>query len=770
MTKARTAVVTTATLAVALLAAPISTATAVSGAADRGATWSAHKAKPTHKAGRAPDDHAAVGSDLNGGKPLPVKGSTSAIQSSATAEANSDVGDTKPFLARDAVAGSLYVKDYTLRGLGDHIEVWVADDRAFPDGDCRNELGLTEITDPQVNGFIDQFDSNIYPKESESFSTPPDLDGADAPLASILGLPADFYEVDATQSDNIVVLVDNVRDENYYTPTTPEGQTFIAGFFSSQFNDLMNRNVMTIDAYDWLHRTGATPPDNTGDPEYQACTAELGSTRPLGAPRAFDYEGTFAHEYQHLLEHYSDPSEVNWVNEGLSDFAQTLTGYVDATVPPDSPDLDSHIGCFEGYLPPNFGGAENSLTLWGDQGDPEILCDYGAAYTFMLYLFSHYGEEFMSALHLEPKNGMRGLKAVLKQFDVDASPTQLVNRWAATVALDHAIDTDGLNGSADPDDYTADDLNASINYDNPQGYNSPGAPPNGSDYVRLRNGRGFLKAGALRSMSFKGSTSVPSDPLEWVVDATPPTATAADTECGNVPAGAGPAALYSGCGPDLDRSIVRSVSVPASGGQLSFDTLFDTEEAWDFGYVQVSTDGGRTWQSLSTEDTTTAHDPNAVALAVQNLPGYTGDSGTWRTQHADLGAYAGQDILLGFRYITDPEVNEGGFWVRNISVAGQSLPSDSLNGWQSRTQAYPQPVKGWSLQLVAIGADGAYLKKVSLSGDFSGSLTRSQLLKALGSSAKVVAAIVTVNDQAEVITREVPYKLIVNGHKQPGGS
>ena len=51
-------------------------------------------------------------------------------------------------------------------------------------------------------------------------------------------------------------------------------------------------------------------------------------------------------------------------------------------------------------------------------------------------------------------------------------------------------------------------------------------------------------------------------------------------------------------------------------------------------------------------------------------------------------------------------MNEGGFWVRNISVAGQSLPSDSLNGWQSRTQAYPQPVKGWSVQLVAIGADG----------------------------------------------------------------
>ena len=35
-------------------------------------------------------------------------------------------------------------------------------------------------------------------------------------------------------------------------PTSP-------GFFSSQFNDLVDRNVMTIDAFDWLHRTGAEP-------------------------------------------------------------------------------------------------------------------------------------------------------------------------------------------------------------------------------------------------------------------------------------------------------------------------------------------------------------------------------------------------------------------------------------------------------------------------------------------------------------------------------
>ena len=89
-------------------------------------------------------------------------------------------------------------------------------------------------------------------------------------------------------------------------------------------------------------------------------------------------------------------------------------GYVDTTLPPTAPDADSHIGCFQGYLPEAYGGAENSLTLWRDQGGPEILCDYGAAYSFMMYLYSHYGEDFMSQLHTEPGNGLKGLTAVLR--------------------------------------------------------------------------------------------------------------------------------------------------------------------------------------------------------------------------------------------------------------------------------------------------------------------------------------------------------------------
>jgi hypothetical protein len=54
-----------------------------------------------------------------------------------------------------------------------------------------------------------------------------------------------------------VALIDNVRDDNFYN--FPAAPTYIAGFFSVQFNELLDRNVMTIDAFDWAHRTGGEP-------------------------------------------------------------------------------------------------------------------------------------------------------------------------------------------------------------------------------------------------------------------------------------------------------------------------------------------------------------------------------------------------------------------------------------------------------------------------------------------------------------------------------
>ena len=697
------------------------------------------------------NDTKNVGSDLNGGKSLRLSKSESEKVKGQAPLGPAKVGGVRTWIALDDFNGSLYLKNYTLRGVGNHIEVWVANNLAFPAGDCRNTLGLTNVTDGQVQNFIHEFDSNIYPKESEAFSVPPSLDGHKAVLPTLIpNLPSSEYK---GEGDNIAVLVDNVRDANYYDPTSPEGQTYIAGFFSSQFNDLTNRNVMTIDAYDWVHRTGANPPDDSSDPAYQACAAELDAPAGIGHPRPHLYEGTFAHEYQHLLEHYSDPDEVNWINEGLSDWAQTLVGYVDPNA--SQPGGDSHIGCFEGWEDPAFGGPENSLTAWNDQGDPEILCDYGAAYSFMAMLDGRYGDAFMSALHHDAGNGLQGLNDVLTQFNTGKTAEQVLHEWAALMALDNQAGSSLTGGSAA--DYTSGALWSTINWANPQAFDDPGAPPNGSDYVNLGPVSG------LNSIDFQGSSSLPPKPVAW-------------TEDSAAPGHAGDSVLSSGADDERDEAIVKSVHFSGSGS-LTFDAQWNEEEGWDFGFVQVSTDGGATYHSLTCTDTTTVTNPEAFQTAKNNVPGFTGYSGGWASETCDASAYAGQTVLLAFRTFNDEatlgasDAIPAGFWVDNVDADG-TLVSDGadLASWQSMTQVHPVPVAGWTVQLVAYdGAGNAWYFNLPLDSSFHGSLNAAAIQSALGTTATTVGAIVMQDDPTETVTDEAHYTLTVNGIVQPGG-
>jgi hypothetical protein len=261
--------------------------------------------------------------------------------------ASPPLGTIRTWVALDDSAG-FYRKNYTLRGVSNHAELWVASPiprpfngytatgTDFQAGDCRNGPRTT-VTDAQVNYLMDQFDNNILPKESAEFSVAPDRDGTNQTLLPPLnGFPSDSRG----GAEKTVVLVDNVRDDNFRDLNNTEAHSYIAGFFSSGLNELFDRNVMTIDAFDWLHRTGANPPHE----------AVPGNTCTSAPARPFLYDGVFAHEYQHLLQYYQDPEEVSWVNEGLSDFAIDVTGYDFPQRSVSQIGFDSHLQCFMGNL------------------------------------------------------------------------------------------------------------------------------------------------------------------------------------------------------------------------------------------------------------------------------------------------------------------------------------------------------------------------------------------------------------------------------------
>jgi immune inhibitor A len=121
---------------------------------------------------------------------------------------------------------------------------------------------------------------------------------------------------------------------------------------------------------------------------------------------------------------------------------------------------------------------------------------------------------------------------------------------------------------------------------------------------------------------------------------------------------------HSGAGNDLDNSMTRDVTLPAGTVTLSAQVRYDIELDWDYAYLTVN--GAPVETNLSTDT-----NPNG-----QNFgEGITGSSGgNWVPLTADLSAFAGQTVTLGFRYWTDGAVAEPGFGVDEIAITG--LPTD----------------------------------------------------------------------------------------------
>jgi immune inhibitor A len=129
---------------------------------------------------------------------------------------------------------------------------------------------------------------------------------------------------------------------------------------------------------------------------------------------------------------------------------------------------------------------------------------------------------------------------------------------------------------------------------------------------------------------------------------------------------------HSGSGNDLDNSMTRDVTLPAGTVTLSAKVRYDIELDWDYAYLIVN--GTSVATNLSSVE-----NPNG-----QNFgEGITGSTnGNWVDLTADLSAFAGQTVTLGFRYWSDGAVAEAGFGVDEIAITG--LPTDDAEtdpGW-----------------------------------------------------------------------------------------
>ncbi|MFG1718213.1 immune inhibitor A domain-containing protein [Micromonospora chalcea] len=138
---------------------------------------------------------------------------------------------------------------------------------------------------------------------------------------------------------------------------------------------------------------------------------------------------------------------------------------------------------------------------------------------------------------------------------------------------------------------------------------------------------------------------------------------------------------YSGADQNwADVKLSRTVTVPnAADAKFWMWNNYVIEADWDFGFVEVSTDGGATWNEqkvyaeggalVSTNDGYA--DPNGRMVDFGNKKyGLTGSTGGWRHDYVDLSSFAGQTVQVRLRYATDEAFVERGWFADDFSVTG----------------------------------------------------------------------------------------------------
>ena len=352
------------------------------------------------------------------------------------------------------------------------------------------------------------------------------------------------------------------------------------------------------------------------------------------APGEAGFAEILAHELQHVIHQEADASEATWLNEGLSELAVTEAGY--------SPGSIFH------YLR----RPDASLVNWPDHLGANVGLNYGASALFAHYLREKYA----------PDGGLQDLLAI-EADGIAAVDEFLSARNAAAsnggVAEFHTVFADWMVANRldlESSPYGYDELDVEASITRRQEADGEGQMESlaqyGIDYVEIQD------VGESGVVHFEGSAT------------TPLLATDVEGEC-----------WWSNRGDSISATLTRHLTVPtaASDGSepmLTYRYWHDIEEEWDYLYVSVSTDGGKSWDVLEATGTT---DSNPVGNSYGY--GYTGDSKGWQDGKASLAAYAGRDALARFHYVTDDAINGPGFCVQGMSVSGDDLDSATV-GWE----------------------------------------------------------------------------------------
>jgi len=371
------------------------------------------------------------------------------------------------------------------------------------------------------------------------------------------------------------------------------------------------------------------------------------------------YNSILAHEFQHMIHWNIDPNEDTWVSEGSAQTAEALSGY------------EPWLGSF-------LSEPDTQLTAWADEIE-EAGVHYDASFLFMYYFTERFGADLVRELTATEADGMAGFDEVLAANGFDITSDDVFQDWLIANYLNDPGLGDGRYG------YEGIGLwdTAALDhvYRHYPDSRSTTVHQYAADYIELRPGRGDL------AIEFIGSTQVK------LVD--------------NEPHG-GEYEWWSNRGDVSNMTLTREFDLSdLEEATLEFWLWYDIEDDYDYAYVEVSTDGGRTWEIMSGKHTT---DSNPYGNSFGH--GYTGISGgedesDWVEEEIDLTPYVGQEVMIRFEYITDDAYNDPGLCLDDIAIPelGYYYDAETADGWEAEgfirsNNTLPQD---WIVQVIEIG-------------------------------------------------------------------
>jgi hypothetical protein len=379
-------------------------------------------------------------------------------------------------------------------------------------------------------------------------------------------------------------------------------------------------------------------------------------------PGSAYFDGILAHEFQHMILWAEDRDEDTWVNEGLSELAAHINQY--------------DVGGSDALLADQ---PDTQLTTWPELEDSGP--HYSASYLFLAYFLQHYGETAVRQLAAEPENGIDGFNTVLAQAQpLHRNFEELFADWLIANYLDDPRLGSGRYGytelELDRPRHAARHLSFPVDED-------ATVRQYAADYI-------LLESGAPLELEFSGNSIVPL--------------------VGNE-AHSGDYQWWSVRGDEGDATLTRAFDLSGlDQATLQAWMWYDLEADYDYAYVQISPDGGQTWDILANEHTTTSN-PNGNSYG----PALTGSSGgpnapRWVRQRFDLTPYAGQQILVRFEVITDDTVTGAGLCLDDISIPELDYSSDvedGPDGWQAEgwIRAASHVPQDFLLQLIRFGKE-----------------------------------------------------------------